>query len=442
MRRYYLHTRHNGIFYAELTTPEGRKLVARSTGTTDRDEALLVVAEWLKHGVPVGRERKPRPADAVMELDGILRAVRGADLDGDDALKIIGALKDRGLVSVVAAQATGRGAVPFVRFLEEFWDYDRSEYIRDRLSHGYRFSRRHAHECQNRLKSALAPFFKDKKLNGVTTEDLKRLSNELAGRGLATSTINQIMLAAVTPLKWAFSQKIIPANPAVGLTRFSIVNKERGVLAEAEAAEVFSVEWEDKRAFVASLVAVTTGARSGECLALRRSDIGEDTLNIQHSYSALDRLKAPKNGRKRAAPLLPEVRAALLDLLRDNPHQIDDPFVFYSLRDDRPVDPKVILDGLHTAIDTLNAKRKAENPEAEAIDWKKRGVVFHSWRRYFCSRMTDELDGEKVARVSGHLSKSVFKKYSDHIETKNVEEVGSVAARVFSNILQFEKKGA
>jgi integrase len=214
------------------------------------------------------------------------------------------------------------------------------------------------------------------------------------------------------------------------------------VLTEAEAAEVFSVEWEDKRAFVASLVAATTGARSGECLALRRSDIGTDTLNIQHSYSPLDGLKAPKNGHKRTAPLLPEVRAALLDLLRNNPHQADDPFIFYSLQDDRPVNPNVILDGLHTALNRLNTKRKEGNPDAELIDWKGRGIVFHSWRHYFCSRMTDVLDGEKIAKVSGHLSESVFKKYSDHIETKNIAEVSNAAAHVFSNILQFQKKGA
>jgi integrase len=441
MRRYYLHTRH-GIYYAELVTPEGRKLTARSTGKNTKDEALLVVAEWLKYGVPSGGNRKPRPAEAVMGLESVLAIIRKADFDSEDAFRIAAALKDRGLIDIPAVKTTGRGAVPFARFLEDFWDYDHSEYIRDRLSHGYRFSRRYAHECQKRLKSILVPFFRDKKLNCVTTEDLKNLSNDLDGRGLSTSSINQIVLVAVTPLKWAFNEKIIPANPAAGLTRFSVTNKERGVLTEAEAAEVFGVEWEDKRAFAASLVAATTGARSGECLALRRSDIGDTTLNISHSYSVLDGLKTPKNGHKRAVPLLPEVRAALLDLLRDNPHHADDPFVFYSLREDHPADPKVVLDGLHTAIDTVNAKRKEGNPDAELIDRKGRGIVFHSWRHYFCSRMTDVLEGEKIAKVSGHLSESVFKKYSDHIEAKNIEEVSGAAVKVFGNILRFEKQGA
>jgi integrase len=442
MRRYYLHTRH-GIFYAELVSPEGRKLAARSTGTTTEDEALLVVAEWLKNGVPTGRDRKPRSADAVMALDGVLKAVRKADLNSDDALRIVEALQGRGLIALAAGKAADpRGAVPLVQFLGNFWDFDHSEYIRDRLSHGYRFSRRYAHECQKRLKSILIPYFRDQKLYDVTKEDLKKLSNQLAARGLSTSSINQILLIVCTPLKWACNEKIIPATPAVGLTRFSIVNKERGILTEAEAAAVFGIEWEDKRALAASLVAATTGARSGECLALRRSDIGEHTLHIRQSYSTIDGLKAPKNGHRRTAPLLPEVKEALLDLLRDNPHQGEDPFIFYSLQEDCPVSQGLILDGLHRAIDRVNAERKAQDPEAETIDWKVRGIVFHSWRHYFCSRMTDVLEGEKVAKVSDHLSESVFRKYADHIEARNIAEVTDAAAHVFSNILQFHRKGA
>jgi integrase len=363
-----------------------------------------------------------------MGLDAILKSIRKTDLDGDDAMRIVNALKVRGLIDIAAVRAAGQGAVPFVRFLGEFWDYDTSPYIRDSLSHGYRFSRHYAHECLKRLKAYIAPFFNDKKLNGVTTEDLKKLSNRLADRGLATSTINQTMLTAVTPLKWACKQKIIPENPAGGLTRFSIVNRERGILTEAEAAAVFGVQWEDRRAFTASLVAATTGARQGECLALRRSDIGEDTLSIGHNWNPVDGLKCPKNGHKRTAPLLPEVRAALLDLLRNNPHHAGDPFVFYSVREDRPVDGKILLDGLKDALDKAG------------VDYKARNIVFHSWRHYFVKRMTDVMEGEKIARVSGYLSEAVFKKYADHPETKNIREVGEAAAGVFGNILMFRKE--
>jgi integrase len=243
---------------------------------------------------------------------------------------------------------------------------------------------------------------------------LKKLSNQLADKGLSTSTINQILLICCTPLKWAYNEKIITVNPVIGLTRFSITNKERGILTEAEAEAAFSFSWKSKRAFVASLVAATTGLRQGECLALRRSDIGETTLNIAHSYSSIDKLKCPKNGHKRIVPLLPEIKAALFDLLEENPHNVEDPFIFFSSQPDRPVTSKVILKGLKEALKKIN------------VDYKERNITFHSWRHWFCSKITCVIDSEKAAKVSGHLSYNIFRKYADHIEIKNIQEAGNL----------------
>jgi hypothetical protein len=82
-----------------------------------------------------------------------LKSIKKTDLSAEEALKIVKALKDRGLIEITAVRTTGKEAVPFVKFLEDFWDYDRSEYIRDRLAHGYRFSRLYARGCQNRIKA-------------------------------------------------------------------------------------------------------------------------------------------------------------------------------------------------------------------------------------------------------------------------------------------------
>jgi len=429
-RDYYIHKRQNGIYYVEfIDKTSGKKMTARSTGETDKIKAQVKAELWKVNGIPTGRTRKPRPIEEAAGIEAVIRTIRKSDFNSDDAMRIVSTLKTMELIDIVAVKNTGRGAVPFVQFLETFWNYDESPYIRDRIAHGYRFSRRYAHECQRRVSNTLKPFFGDKKLNCVTVDDLKTLSNQLAARGLATSTVNIIMFCANILLKWAFNEKIIPSNPVTGLTRFSITNKERGVLTGEEAAAVFSVDWKDKRAFVASLVSATTGARQGECLALRRSDVGENTLNIAHSYSMFDGLKCPKNGHKRVVPLLPEVRATLLDLLKDNPHKSDDPYIFYSTRPNKPTEPNVILEGLKDALAKID------------VDYKGRNICFHSWRHFFCSKITQIIDGEKVAKVSGHLSESVFKKYADHIETKNIQDVGNAAAEAFGNVLQFRKVG-
>ena len=129
------------------------------------------------------------------------------------------------------------------------------------------------------------------------------------------------------------------------------------------------------------------------------------------------------------------------------PHSgIDDPFIFYSLSPDKPCVCKVILDGFKDAMDSVNdkytesaKKEKLEKPEIH-IDYKSRNICFHSFRHYFCSKITEIIDGEKVAKVSGHLSEAVFRKYASHIETKNIKDVGNAAAQAFGNVLQFPKE--
>ena len=428
MRRYYLHTRNDGIFYAELLDPStGQKLSARSTGTKNRDEALLKIAEWLKSGIPTGRIRKPRTLEAAAGIENILRAIRKTDLNSDDAIRIVQALKDRELIDIAAIKS-GKGSVSFTDFLEEFWDYEASPYIREKLAHGHSIGKRHCYESMSRLNRYWQPAFQGRSLNSITRQDLKDFSLSLAGLGLAPASINKIMAVGTTCLSWAYLEGFIPADPSAGLASFSGAIKKRGVLTPLEAQALFASKWKDKRAYAASLLACTTGMRSGEVLALKQEDIGERVLNIQHSWSAYDGLKAPKTGESRRVPLQPEVREKLLELALENPHGPDG-FIFYGSLPDKPVDRSVLLDGLQNAMSNIG------------IDAQARGIVFHSWRHYYAARIVDHMTADQVSRVTGHKSRAVFDEYADHITEENLEAVGRVGAEVFKNILQF-KMGA
>ncbi|MDR3123119.1 MAG: hypothetical protein LBU16_05000 [Treponema sp.] len=119
--------------------------------------------------------------------------------------------------------------------------------------------------------------------------------------------------------------------------------KKRGILTPQEAEAVFKVPWKDRRAYVGNLLSITTGLRSGEVLAIHKSDIGDRVLSARHSWSFMDGLKSPKNGEERKVPLLPEVKSALTELLEENPRQeADDPFVFYGLFENKPMDNKLL----------------------------------------------------------------------------------------------------
>ena len=426
MRRYYLHTRHNGTFYVELIDPQtGVKLTARSTGTKNRDEALLKIAEWLKSGIPTGRIRKPRTLEAAAGIENILKAIRRTELNSDDALRIVQALKDRELIDIAAVKS-GKGSVSFTEFLEEFWDFEASPYIREKRAHGQSIGKRHCYESMSRFNRYWQPAFQGRALNNITRQDLKDFSLSLAEGGLAPASVNKIMAVGTTCLAWAFREGLIPADPTLGLVNFSGEVKKRGVLTPLEAQALFAARWKDKRAYSASLLACTTGMRTGEVLALKQEDIGERVLNVRYSWSAYDGLKAPKNGEPRRVPLLPEVRAKLLELAYENPYGSEG-FIFYGSLADKPVDRSVLLDGLHDALAGIG------------IDAGERGIVFHSWRHYFAARMADVMTADQVSRITGHKSRAVFEEYADHITEENLEEVGRVGAEVFGNILSFRK---
>jgi len=425
MRRYYLHTRHNGTFYAELIDPQtGVKLTARSTGMKNRDEAIMVISKWLETGIPTGRVRKPRTLEAATGIENIMKAIKRTEINSDDALRIVQALKDRNLIDISAVKS-GKGSVSFTEFLEEFWDFEASPYIREKRAHGQSIGKRHCYECTNRFNLYWKPVFQDRAFNSITRKDLKDFSLSLAEKGLAPSSINRIMTVGTTCLSWAYRERIIPENPAAGLIGFTGGVRKRGILTPLEAQALFAYAWKDKRAYVASLLACTTGLRSGEVLALKQEDIGERVLNVRHSWSEIDGLKTPKTGEERRVFLYPEVREKLLELVRDNPYGPEG-FIFYGNLCNKPVVNNVLINGLHDALAGIG------------IDAKARKIVFHSWRHYYAARMTDRMTADQVSRITGHKSRAVFDEYADHITKENLEEVGRVGAEVFGNILQYK----
>jgi integrase len=438
MRRYYLHTRKGGIYYAELVSQTGIKLTARSTGTRSREEAILKVAEWLKTVIPAGREKRHRTVEAAAGLAAILKSIeKTTDLDPDGALRIAGALRSRGLIDFPTVGA-GKGNMSFVKFLLWLWDYEASPRIREMLAHKHRLSRRHAYEMTSRIHTFYEPYFTGRTVATITRQDLKAFSLHLAenvktqtgGEPLSAVYINKILKAAIVVLAWAAREQLIPVNPAAGFTFFSGESKKRGVLTLREAEAIFRVEWKDGRAMTGSLVAMTAGLRAGEVLGLRKSDIDpvKPVLYIRHSWSTMDGLKCPKTNEPRRAPLLPEVREALEKLIKENPHNDNpDPFIFYSLLPDQPMDARLLLDGLKKACGEAG------------IDCKARNIVFHSWRHFYAARLADKMTAEEVMRITGHKTRAVFDVYADHITEENLEAMGRAGQEVFGKILRFSR---
>jgi hypothetical protein len=82
-----------------------------------------------------------------------------------------------------------------------------------------------------------------------------------------------------------------------------------------------------------------------------------------------------------------------------------------------------------------------ENPTPEKKKeveeyWAKRNVVFHSWRHFYASRMTDKLEARKVMLATGHKTESVFKGYSDHALESDLMDVAELPEKFSAGYYQ------
>lgn len=444
-RRFSLYRR-GRTWYARLFNPiTGKYLPGRSTGESNRNVATGTVMGWLADGVPEPA-RGRRPVREILSVDTILEGIRNTALTLGDAERVVRALKDRELIETAVVRA-GPGAELFPAFLERFWCYEKSPYVRAKLAHGQRIGRRRCYDCLLHVKHHWRPAFEGKKLSEVRKADLQEFSLGLASKGLQAKSINHILSAGTVALKWACAEELIPADPGKGLMKFSGKPARRGVLAAEEVARLFTVPWTDERARIGNLTAMSTGLRAGEVLALQVRDVGEDRLHVRHSWSGIDRLKSTKTNEERSVPLIGEVRTALLELARQNPHGVGPAaFIFWSASmADRPMDHAFLLDGLKAAL--LRLTLAAEDLEdAEKVKqareyWRSRRITVHSWRHYYAARMADRLEARKVMSATGHRNGAVFSVYADHCDAKVFEEVRLAATEAFGRLLPFRVSG-
>ncbi|GHV13239.1 hypothetical protein FACS189491_07900 [Spirochaetia bacterium] len=178
-QKFYIYRRKgNPVYFARFKDEAGGTLTERSTGCTVRDEAVLTVGEWLRDGLPPNKRRgnKPRRIATEATLQGILKLIAKADtLDTDSALEIVKTLRERGLIDTPVVK-TGPGNVDFTTFLKNFYDFDKSPYVREKLAHGQKLGRRHCQEMLNRIRIYWIPAFQNRKLNDITRKDLKEFS--------------------------------------------------------------------------------------------------------------------------------------------------------------------------------------------------------------------------------------------------------------------------
>ncbi len=151
------------------------------------------------------------------------------------------------------------------------------------------------------VKNHLKPGIGGVRLSKLKPHDLRRLYREKLDSGLSTRTVRYIHTIAKKSLEDAVRMEMIPRNPADAVGPPKLVQEELQPMSAVQVKALLGAASERLAAFYT--VAVHTGMRPGEMLALQWDDVDLEgspaTACVNRSRSAGGEISEPKTARSR-----------------------------------------------------------------------------------------------------------------------------------------------
>lgn len=353
-------------------------------------------------------------------------------------------VKKRDEAVIIAKKALDSGLIfassemkMFSDYCLEFWDYDKSEYIAMRNSHkANSIGREYATNMTYSLNKHIIPHLPEGlKLQNVTTKILDSLVQMLFDKGLSSGSVQIVAYSFLLPLKEAERVGYILENPAKRMIRISRTEKIRGCLTKEEVASLCSVlnakkDKMHKSYYLAIVLALCTGMRSGEIRALNIEDLVPSTyegwtrVNIVHSIALYSGIKGTKSNYDRAV-LIPNI---LADELRNNADKRG--VCMPSKQKIGYISAPTLR---NTFYDLLNEIGINENLR------KERNLTFHSLRHTFSTLGRDNLiSQEDRMLVLGHKSADINNRYT-HLSEEALHRVSVLTEELFHVVSSAEK---
>ena len=309
-----------------------------------------------------------------------------------------------------AGQITTSISTTFGGFTEGFFDLD-GDYCKNKKARNKKFSEGRIESHASHLKVHLRPAFEKVKLSDIDYDRISSLQLKLLEKGRAGDTVNSIVDTLKIILTEAYKKKLIQSVPLI--ERVAVNSKERGVLDIEEIKKLFALEWDSEYARVGNLLAASSGMREGEIVALKRSAVHSDHVDVLGSWNQAKRiLKSTKNGKPRYVPIPKKVSSDLVNLMDAAQWKDDDAFVFENTPHDVPMNPEILRDELYSMMGRIgiNEEKRTE-----------RQLCFHSWRHFFNSLLVNaNISKFKTQSLIGHQSDAMTENYYHPDEYKDV----------------------
>lgn len=372
-----------------------------------------------------GKQGTAKSIDVLKERLGIMdfRSVTRRD----EAVIIAKKALDMGLIF------NNKSCVNYADYCLEFWDYQNSDYIKMRNNlKPNSIGIEYANNMVYMLKKHIIPNIPDQlKLQKVTTHHLDALVRLLYDKGLSSGSIQIIAYSFLLPLKGAERTGLIYSNPAKRMMKITRTEKQRGCLSSRETKELCKVLALKKKEmnhsyYLAILLAITTGMRSGEIRALNAIDLVSSEINgwtkvvISHSIAQYSGLKSTKGNYDRAVLIPDEVAEELLD--NANSKGILMPS---SQRGVGYISAPTLRSELYKLFKSIGIGEKER---------KARNLTFHSLRHSFSTLGRDmQIPQEDRMVVLGHKSSDVNDRYT-HQSNEALVRVSSLTNTLFNEI--------
>lgn len=330
---------------------------------------------WIVNGNIPARINSKTKNQTTVDKISFFNNLRNYEFNSEEVLKIVQTLQDRKLIQSFVIANTPQSQ-PIEKYLEEFWNYDKSSYVREKKLRGQTIHRDYCVALITRLKTFWYPLLAGKSVGEITRDDIYQIFTDDSVSKLAPKTINSIVSAITIPMKWAYFHGLTSNNCYDGIIKCAAKSKKREVLTLEQAMSVFCTEWENDTAKLANMLAFYTGMRQGEIAALRLEDIDADRIYIRHSWSKYEGLKETKTNECREIKIPPQLRDMLLVQANMNPHgEGIKGFVFYGLNPEHPTDPKNWLKYLRRALKNIGYSNPKEIFSTHGVTY---GVVVYA----------------------------------------------------------------
>jgi integrase len=329
-------------------------------------------------------------------------------------------------------KVSGKSKQTFERFSDNFFNWKTSIYIKHQIERGGRYSKTYADSNAGILKNHVLPAFKGKYLAEIRVLDIEHFLDGLIRVKYSNTFINSVRNVLQAVFSEAYRLEILETNPMDRIYRMVADYQPKGIFNMNQIEHLFSREsiiqqWDNRLDFyLINILALTTGMRQGEIMALRICDVKEDHILISHTWDRKYGLKSPKYESSRPVPL-PDLVNKLLHsyishISTDNPEP--NALIFQGALPNKPIDHKAINKSFYKALVTIG------------IDFKKRkdlNLTFHSWRHTFNTLMRHKVSDDTLKLLTGHKTNEMLEHYT-HYDIEKIRGVIQVENNVFNNL--------